>query len=286
MSLSRSFVSAVICACALTAALRAQGKLAIDRLALHQYEDGPILASGYEFLPGETGYFSCRIAGFQAKKNADDQRSVTLSWQARVVDPAGVLLEKPQSGRIEERLQPEDKEWRPKFLMAFEVPPFAPGGDYRIPVLVKDELAGAEVGGELVFHVRRPAVEPADSLLVRGFRFTGSEDDATELRPAVYRPGSVLWARFEIAGHTLGEGNRYSVAYGLAILDAAGKQVFAQPEAASEAHASFYPRRVVPGALSLTLDPNVPRGEYTMVVTVRDQIGMQVSELKEGFRIQ
>src|SRR5436190_8958255 len=111
MTRHNSFVGAVLFAAGLgwvlPIHLHAQAKLSIERLALHQYEDGPTLPASYEFLPGETAYFSCRIAGFQAKKTGEDQRSVALSWQAQVVDPAGVLLEKPKSGRIEERLEPE-----------------------------------------------------------------------------------------------------------------------------------------------------------------------------------
>ena len=38
----------------LASALAAAPKLAVERLALHQFEDGPVLNATYEFLPGET----------------------------------------------------------------------------------------------------------------------------------------------------------------------------------------------------------------------------------------
>jgi hypothetical protein len=269
--------------------LWAQPKLAFDRLALHQFEDGPVLAPTYEFVPGETAWFSCRIAGFQSEKKGDD-RSVKLSWQMRVLDPAGLPVEKPRAGRIEENLLPEDKTWQPKFLASFEIPTFAPGGVYRIPVTVKDELAGTEVSRELEFHVHGPAIEPAEKLVIRGFHFLQTEDDTTAFRPAVYHSGGMLWARFDIAGYKFGDNNRFSVNYGLAILGAAEdgaqpKQLFAQPEAASESKESFYPQRIVPGALSLSLDPNVPVGSYVLVVTVHDKLGEQNAEFREGFQI-
>jgi hypothetical protein len=68
-------------------------QVTIDRLALHQFEDGPVLAATYEFVPGETIYFSCRIGGYHIVKS-DQEQSVKLAWQKRVLDPAGVPIEK------------------------------------------------------------------------------------------------------------------------------------------------------------------------------------------------
>ena len=64
------------------------------------------------------------------------------------LDPSGVPIEKDKSGRIEDKLLPQDKSWFPKFLSSFVVPAFAPGGTYRITVKIADE------GGNLVSHVR------------------------------------------------------------------------------------------------------------------------------------
>jgi hypothetical protein len=267
----------------------AQTKLAFDRLALHQFEDGPVLAPSYEFLPGETVWFSCRIAGFQVEKKGD-QRRVKLAWQMRVLDPEGTPLEKPRAGNIEEGLQTEDKDWKPKFLASFEVPTSAPGGVYRIPVTARDEMAGVEISGQLEFKVRAPAIEPASDLTIRDFRFQQTEDDATPFRPAIYRPGGRLWARFDIVGFKFGDNHRYAVSYGLAIQSLADpaepKQVFEQPDAAEEAKESFYPQRVVPGMLSLSLDNTVPPGAYALVITVRDKIGGGSTELRAPYEVE
>ena len=40
----------------------------IERLALHQFEDGPVLDSSYEFVPGESRHFSCRMTGYRIIK--------------------------------------------------------------------------------------------------------------------------------------------------------------------------------------------------------------------------
>ncbi len=59
----------------------AQSKLALDA-ALHQFEDGPILALDYHFVPGETAYLSCRITGYQALKRSRPNPSSSLGRSA------------------------------------------------------------------------------------------------------------------------------------------------------------------------------------------------------------
>jgi hypothetical protein len=267
-------------------ALPAAPKLAFDRLALHQYEDGPLLPASHEFLPGETVWFSARLAGFEIQA-AGDNRNVKLSWQVGISDPVGVPVEAPKSGRLDESLQPQDKEWVPKIVVSFLLPSFIPGGTYHIPVTVKDELAGTEVSGDLEFHVRADTIEPSASFAIRNFRFLRNEDDTAALRPpVVYKQGSMLWARFEMAGYKFEANHKFSVEYGLAILDAEGKELFSQPAAAAESKESFYPQLRVPGALSLHLDANVPKATYTLVVTVHDKIGGDAVEDRETFSVE
>lgn len=266
--------------------LCAAPKLAFERLALHQYEDGPLLPPSHDFLPGETVWFSCRIAGFESEP-AGDNRNVKLSWEAGLQDPAKVLVEPAKTGRLDETLRLQDKDWVPKFVVSFLLPSFIPGGSYRIPVKVKDEIAGAEISGELEFHVRAENIEPSASFVIRNFHFFRNEDDTAALLPPVaYKQGSTLWARFEMAGYKFGEKNRFSVEYGLAVLGADGKELFAQPAAAAESKESFYPQLRVPGALSLRLDANVPKATYTLVVTVRDKLSGEALELHENFSVE
>jgi hypothetical protein len=266
--------------------LSGASKLAIERLALHQYEDGPLLPSSHDFLPGETVWFSCRIAGFESEP-AGDNRNVKLSWQVGLLDPGRIPVERPKAGRLDESLRFQDKDWVPKFVVSFLLPSFIPGGSYHIPVTVKDEIAGSEISGDLEIHVRAEAIEPSPSFVIRNFRFLRNEDDTAALRPPItYKQGSTLWARFEMAGYKFEANNKFSVEYGLAILGADGKELFAQPVAAAESKESFYPQLRVPGALSLRLDNNVPLASYTLMVTVRDKIGGDAVELRETFSVE
>jgi len=276
----------VLAAAVLLCAQAGSAAVAIERMALHQFEDGPVLAPSHVFIPGETVFFTCRLSGYQMATTGDEQRSVKLAWQLQVSDPAGVAVEPPSAGRIDEPVLPQDKNWLPKFLHSFVVPPYAVGGAYRIAVQVKDEVGGTEIMSQLEVQVRGIEVEPGATLVARNLRFLRSEDDGAPLDPAVYRPGDMLWARFEITGYKLAEKNHYSVSYGLVVLKEDGEQVFAQPDAAADSKASFYPQRYVPGALSLSLNAGVPAGAYTLVVTMRDEVGQQTAEARGRFRVE
>lgn len=258
---------------------------AIERAAVHQFEDGPVLDASHIFLPGETVYFSCRLTGFQTATSADDQRGVKLSWRLHISDPEGVAVVPDAGGRIQAPVLSQDKDWRPKFIHSFALPPFAPSGTYRIEVKVRDEVGNSEADGELTLAVRGHDVEASATLAALNLHFLRTETDATPLDPAAYRPGETLWARFDINGYKYGPKNRYSVEYGLAILRESGERVFEQPMAAEDSHESFYPQSYVPGSISLNLDPMVPEGVYTLVIMVRDKIGGQSAEARAAFRI-
>jgi hypothetical protein len=258
-------------------------------MALHQFEDGPVLAESYEFLPGETAYFSCRIAGFKTlikDPDREDERTAKLSWELSVADPAGLLIDKLAQGRIESRLVREDKNWVPKFLVSFVIPPFAPSGMYRITAHIRDEIATQDIASTLEFKVRGHDVEPSDVLVARNFRFLRAEDDTGGLTTAIYHPGDTLWAKFDIVGFKLGPKNKYTVDYGLAVENSEGKQLFSQPEGAEDSGESSYPKRYIPGVLSLHLEGNVAKGKYVLVVVLRDQIGQQLREERQTFQIE
>jgi hypothetical protein len=275
---------------ALTAAsasgLYAASGLKAEQLALHRFEDGPLLPDSYEFLPAETAYFSGRLSGYQTEPSGADQRLVKLAWIVSVLDPAGVPIEPPKQGRIEDRLSPEDKDWIPKFLLSFMVPPFALPGTYRVSVQAKDEIAGSETRAELTFRVRAHEVAPSETLVARNFRFQTAEDDAIGTRSGVYRPGDILWAHFDATGYKFEANTRFSVDCGLAVETADGKQLFEQSEAASQTGDSFYPQRYVPITLNVSLDKNVKPATYVLIVTLRDNIGHQTWEVRERFLVQ
>jgi hypothetical protein len=196
------------------------------------------------------------------------------------------MIAKSGSGKIEEALSTQDKDWKPKFLFNFLIPAFAPSGEYKIVAKGHDEVGNTVTSVEVRLTVRGKDVQPSDVLTARNLRFLKTDQDGTGFNPAIYRPGETLWARFEITGFKYGENNRFAVEYGLAIQNESGQQVFEHADAAAESNESFYPQRYVPGAVSLNLDPNVPPGDYTLVILMRDKAGDQMTQTKGMFRIE
>jgi hypothetical protein len=277
---------AVVLALVSTGFLCGAPKLSVERIALHQFEDGPVLDPGYQFLPGETAYFSCRLTGYQVDETDESHRKVKLAWNMELRDPAGVLLEAPASGRIDTELLAEDTNWLPKFLKSFVVPAFALTGEYRVSVRVHDEVADSDLAGELKFRVKGHAVTPSKILAISNFMFLVSEDDAFGMRQPLYHPGGMAWARMDVTGYRFGENNRFSIAFGMALESPDGKQLFSQPDAGAESDSSFYPQSYAPGILTLNLDKSTPPGTYTLVVTVRDQVADQSLEWRQPFRVE
>jgi hypothetical protein len=268
---------------ALLAAITAPAPpLAIVRAALHQYEDGPALAPDYVFAPGETAFFDFLVQGY---KVSPEQR-IELECRIDAVDAEGTLLAEPFRQEIKVELAPEDKEWLPKVRHSVPTPPLGDPGTHRIRILVRDLLAGAETRLEIPFRAGGRQVAPSDTLIARNFRFLRSEEDRDPLRVAAYRPGDALWARFEIRGYKYAEKNQVHVEYGLEVLGPGGQSLYKEPQAAVEQSSSFYPRRYLPGSLSLNLQANARPGEYTIVLRLRDLIGGQESESRHGFKIE
>ena len=263
-------------------------KLEIEKFALRQFEDGPALPASHEFLPGETIFWSFRVKGYHINKTAndvgDEESRMKLTWALRATDPKGVTIEKERAGHVEARLFDQDKDWTPRAADSFVLPPFAPNGIYHATVTVKDETGEAKA--ELEFKVRGDTIEPSDTLIGRDVRFLRSENDQIPRHNPAYQAGDTLWVRFEITGYKFGEKNRYEVEYGLKILGTNGETMFTQPVAAKETSESFYPQHYVPGLLSLGLNKDLPKGSYTMVITMRDKVGDQTWETKEPFQVQ
>ncbi|HTM47482.1 MAG TPA: hypothetical protein VL285_02300 [Bryobacteraceae bacterium] len=256
--------------------------LKITEAAIHQTEDGPLPPPGTLHVPGEVIFFSCRLEGFEVSP----EKKVSLTYNFAAVDPGGVPLAEPASGKIEVELSPQDKEWKPKIRQNVLIPPLAESGTYKLNISVKDQLSGSTGAAEVPFEVRGHAVEPADSLVIRNFRFLRTEEDAAPLKIAAYRPGDAVWARFDITGYKFGPGNQREVAYTVQVSRADGRVLMPPGEPSVDKGSSFYPMRYAPSAISFAVQPKTPPGEYTVLISAQDRIGQQTCELKQTFQVE
>ena len=266
----------------LSSAAPAEKKLAIIKLAFAQTEDGPGLASTYQFIAGESVFFSCLVDGY----TKSDKNEIFLTYQIQAKDARGILLQPASNDKIEATLAPEDKDWRPKLRDTIVIPPLADSGEYQVLVSVRDERSRTDVEARATFHVHGREVAPSDTLVVRDFRFLRSEDDTKPLQVAAYRPGDSLWARFIMTGYKQGDGNQFDIEYGLSVLSADGAVAYTEPHAAAQKDQPFYPQRYQPGVLNLNFPKDQKLGEYTIVLTVRDNLGGQSFETRQRFSVE
>lgn len=274
------FVRAIVLAALLLPVSPGQATLQITAPIFQQFEDGPPLTPP-AYYDGERVFVTCFVTGYKALKE-----SIHLEWTIEARDEAGMLLSPGDSRKLATELAPEDKEWRPKLQWQFEAPQTASCQACKLTIKVRDVVAGTEAQREGTFAIKSKSVEPSATLAVRNFRFLRSEEDAKPLAIAAYRPGDEVWARFEMTGFKLGEKNRVQVEYGLAVYRPSGKLLYQEPNAAKGDESSYYPRKWMPGILSLKLDAKMPPGEYPIVLEVRDLVGQQKIEERFTFRIE
>ena len=278
----KAWLAVVLIAPLALRAAPAEKKLAIVATAFAQIDDGPAAAHDDQFIPGETLFFRCQVEGYKKSETNEIQ----LGYQVEAADARGVKLLLPETGVVKTTLSPEDKNWMPKIRYTVVIPGLAETGEYHVTVMVKDELAGSSAETRATFLMQGRDVAPSDTLAVRNFRFYRGENDDKALEVPAYRPGDSLWGRFDMTGYKIGDKNLFDIGYGLVVLRADGSEAYSQPEAANSKEAPFYPQRYQPGELSLNMPKDIAKGEYTIVLTVHDNLGQQSCEAREKFSIE
>ncbi|MDE3164634.1 MAG: hypothetical protein KGN36_02425, partial [Acidobacteriota bacterium] len=204
--------------------------LEIVRAIIAQSEDGIPVPSGFGHVPGETLFFSCRIAGYS--KTAEDKVHLTYSIQA--FDPQGVALTEIYQNELMTDVAPQDKEWLPKIATQVLIPPLVATGSYKLVVKAEDVFAKTAAQLAMPFEVRGREVEASPSLVIRNFQFQRGEDDSHPLEKAAFKPGDPLWVKFDIIGFRYGDKNHNEVSYQASLLSPSGKLLWTQPEPAVE----------------------------------------------------
>jgi len=256
--------------------------LKIVRPVISQSEDGPPLESGLMFQPGDAVFFSFQVENYKAGPVG----RVELTGHVQAFDPKGTPLAPIDEEVIGTTLSEEDKDWKPKLRSQLQIPSIAPPGSYKIKFDVVDQQTHQTAAGELDFPVGGKGVEPGDSLVIRNLGFYRTQDDESALKTVAYRPGDMLWVRFDVTGYKYGEQNSIDVAYDVAVLAPGGRQLFAQENAAVEKSQAFYPQPWVPGAFNLSLQSNMNLGTYTLVITAHDSVGKQTAVTRADFRVE
>lgn len=265
----------------------AEKQLAVVDAGVEASEDAPFVAKDYRFLPGDYLYFTFQIAGFTVKsEQRGEVQRISLAYEIMPQDSGGIALAPAVSDKIQTDLSPEDKNWLPKRRITFSIPSFVAAGEYRVHVTLKDDFGKTEASADFPFRIGGARIQPSSVLTVENFGFLRNENDPQPLTVAAYSPGDTVYARFDMVGYKLGPGNGYDLSYGLTVLRPNGKPFFQDAKAAELKSDSFYPAQFLPGTIDLTTTHDTARGEYVIVLTVRDLIGNQSYEVRRAFSVE
>jgi len=260
----------------------AAAPLAIVQPAISIMEGGTPDAPAADHVPGETVYFSCRIVNYT--RSQDDK--VRLAYTVQAFDPAGVPLVEAIHNGFEAEVAAQDRDWRPRIETPIVIPPLLASGVYRIAVEVEDLVARSSAQLDFPLHVRGHSVQPGDGLSVQNIHLFRGENDTAPVSKPSYRPGDVVWARFDITGFKYGPGNKVDISYLTTLGNAAGAVLWKQTEPAVEQSESFYPKRYIPADFGLNLDRNIRPGEYAITITVKDDVGNQTCEVRQTLTVE
>jgi hypothetical protein len=260
----------------------AAAPLAIVQPAISIMEGGTPDLPGAEHVPGETVYFSCRVANYT--KGQDDK--VRLAYSVQAFDPSGVPLAEPSRNNFEAEVGVQDRDWRPRIETEVVLPPLVPSGVYKITVKVDDLVAKTSAQLDAPLRVRGHIIHSGTALAVQNLQLFRAENDNEPVAKPAYRPGDVVWARFDITGFQYGPANRVDVSYVTVLVAAGGTVLWKQPEPAVEQSESFYPKRYIPAEFGLNLDKKMRPGEYAITVTVKDGVGNQTCEMRQPFTVE
>jgi hypothetical protein len=272
----------LLLAAALSGLVFAAAPLAIVQPAISVMESGTPDAPGTQHVPGETVYFSCRIVNYT--KSPDDK--VRLAYTIQAFDPAGVPLAEPSRNSFEAEVGLQDKDWRPRIEAEVVIPPLVASGVYRITVKVDDLVAKTSAQLDAPLRVRGHIIQPGTALAVQNLQLFRRENDNEPVAKPAYRPGDVVWARFDITGFKYGQANKVDVSYLTALVAASGTVLWKQTEPAVERSESFYPKRYIPADFGLNLDKKIRPGEYAIAITVKDDVGNQTYETRQMFTVE
>jgi hypothetical protein len=271
-----------IAALVLSSSLYAQTALKTSRPIVSDSEDGPSIGSE-AFRSGEQVFFSFQVENYKTGTTG----KVQLIGHIQAFDPKGTPVSPREEVVIGTTVAEEDKSWKPKLRSQIQVPSIAPPGVYKIQFDVADLQTKQAASGESSFTVHGRMVESSPALTIRGLGFYRTQDDENALRVAAYRPGDMLWVRFDITGFKYGDQNSVDVSYDVAVLAPDGKQLFSQEAAAVERSQAFYPQPWVPGEFNLNLQSDMSSGAYTLVITAHDGVaGTQTTVAKAVFKIE
>lgn len=254
----------------------ATGALTLSRLRWLDRPDGSPREPLYRPLEDVVATFEITGYGTDAHGTAH----VTIRLVA--TDPSGVEIHKPFS--LDVRAEHPGKQ---PITGSYHVglPAFVLSGTYVLHIRAHDASSGTDTEFDPTFTVRGDVTAPSNTLVVRDFRFSTTED-GEPVQPPVFHPGQKIYFAFQIAGVQLRE-DHPDVHIGIALLAPDGHRLLGSDNWGQVTLALAYhpPTFFLPIDSYVSLPGDVQPGTYVQRVTVRDGVAGANTTLDSKFEV-
>ena len=231
-----------------------------------------------------------QVEGFQRQRGESRsglwewEEQVHLTYEVELRDPKGQLVQPQEEGAVKTSLSPRDQQWQPRIHWSALVPASAPSGDYKIHILVIDQLSDRQTTHLALFRVLGESIQPANSLQVEQLEYASSAGGPWFPR-RFFAPPDTIQVRYKVAGFRVSPTKEIWVEQDWTVLDSEGNVVVSQSNATVEKRQSFYPPRFLSTTFDVKLQDPAP-GEYTLRIGVRDRNGQQETAYESTFTIR
>ncbi|MBI1955579.1 MAG: hypothetical protein HYS38_04225 [Acidobacteria bacterium] len=231
-----------------------------------------------------------QVEGFQRQRGESQsglwewEEQVHLRYEVELRDPQGQMVQPKEEGEIKTRLSPRDQQWQPRIHWSALVPASAPSGDYKIHILVIDQLSGRQTTYLAPFRVLGETIQPAASLQVEQLEYASSAGGPWFPR-RFFAPADTIRVRHKVVGFRVSPTKEVWVEQDWTVLNAEGNVVVTQINATVDKRQSFYPPRFLSTMFDVKLQDPAP-GEYTLRIGVRDRIGQQETSYDSTFTVR
>ena len=240
------------------------GDLRVVNAAFLQSEGGPPRADA-PYAPGDTVYIKYDVLGFA--KDKQDKIDLLLRVVAR--DPDNLGLYPPWEKELVQEA-PRGSPVNGSFRLG--LPQNVPPGAYKVEIQIHDKVKNTDAAATPAFQVEAPAIAPAVGLEVRDFALSLSEDGPPAEVP-VLEGGGTVHLRWKVFGMQARE-DRVNLEIALKVLGPGGNPVVDEPKYVVVDQSFYYRPRTffLPMTGHITLPGEFPKGAYTALFTVTDQV--------------
>ena len=143
------------------------GPLAVVRPSISEFDGGAPDPPSFQYPPGQTLFFTCRIANFT--KSSDDKFHLAYSVQA--FDPKDVPLDKIYKNEVIDEAGPQDRDGCPRLSPKSSSRRWWPRAFTKSWSRWKTCWPIPAPHAEVPFQVRGHALAPSDKVAIQNFRF-------------------------------------------------------------------------------------------------------------------